>query len=120
MDYDLYCRILAQKDVVVEYLDEEISAFRLHKGSKTSMNAPELLKELIQASQRYWPTEFRSDPNTARELSAHIARCQVHHIAAALRRGDPTAVLRSSKSLALGHPIQAAVYACSRILRKPH
>lgn len=118
MDYDLYCRILAREGVTVEYLEEELSAFRLHKDSKTSKNAPDQLRDLAQASQRYWPDEFRSDPKTARDLKAFVAKCQVHQIVAALRKGDAGAALRSVKVLGCARPFHAIAYACSLIAKK--
>ncbi len=52
MDYDFLCRILTR--VQISYLEQAVSRFRLHPGTKTVSHHLEMFVERMKVSQRYW------------------------------------------------------------------
>ena len=113
MDYDLYCRILALPDVQVSYLDQVLSAFRLHPAAKTARAKSRFLTELRSVSRPRWPVEW----NAAGEqlaMDRHSAECSLFQAAQSLRSRD----LRASGSALLAAlrfaPLHAAGFALKR------
>ncbi len=116
MDYDLYCRILRDARTGVHYLDQELSAFRLHDGAKTSRAKAGFIEELREVSQRYWPADWGDAERRA--MDRYSAECSLFQGAEAVRknqwRGGVQAIGR-----ALGYaPFHAATYAARRIFGK--
>jgi glycosyltransferase involved in cell wall biosynthesis len=52
MDYDLLCRILQR--TAVAYSPQPVARFRLHPGSKTSLQHHAMFREQMDVSKRYW------------------------------------------------------------------
>ncbi len=87
MDYDLYCRMLADPACRVTYLDKELSAFRLHNAAKTSRAKAAFLTELRQVSQRYWLTAGL-EHDERRAMDRYSAECALFQGVEAARRRD--------------------------------
>jgi len=114
MDFDLYCRILAAPDCRVNYLDEEISAFRLHDDAKTSRSKPGFLTELRQVSQRYWPADWGREER--RSMDRYSAECSIHHASEAIRKhhwATSTSAVGSAFTYA---PIHAVAFVGGKLL----
>lgn len=118
MDYDLYCRLLMQSGLRVEYLTAELSAFRLHKRSKTSTAKSAFLKEQFRVSQRYWPEEYRTDPDIVGQVQNYVTECQVHNFASALKEGRLREALQCLAFLKSGNATHAAAYTFLRLLKR--
>lgn len=106
MDYDLYCRMLAERGVRVVCVPEAISAFRLHPGSKTERAKADFLKEQRDVSRRYWEAGGLVAREETPAMDMYSARCTVYQAASALRRRD---VLGSVRSLgnAIGYAVKS-------------
>lgn len=70
MDYDLLCRLLARVSVV--YTNSVVARFRVHAGSKTSVDAEvKGMLENIEVSMRYWSLLPRELRQTCERGSTH-------------------------------------------------
>lgn len=116
MDYDLYCRMLAAPDCRVHYLEEEISAFRLHEDAKTSRFKPGFLTELRQVSQRYWPADWGREER--RSMDRYSAECSIHHASEAIRKHQWATSTNAVGSAFTYAPIHAAAFAGGKLLER--
>lgn len=83
MDYDLYCRILRQPSSKVVFIDQEISAFRLHHQSKTNTVKAGFISELRMVSKRYWPQDWANQVRG--DMDRYSAECSLHQAAEAFK-----------------------------------
>jgi glycosyltransferase involved in cell wall biosynthesis len=95
MDYDLYCRMLGVKGVLVAVVPEVISAFRLHQESKTETAKAGFLEEQRRVSKRYWASGGFAERAEASKMDIYSSRCTVYQAASALRRMDLLETIRS-------------------------
>lgn len=86
MDYDLYCQMLAQPGATVAYLNQPISAFRLHPHAKTSRHKTKFLAEQRAVSQRYWEQAGFDQDSTQQAMDKYCAACGVFHAAELIRK----------------------------------
>lgn len=113
MDFDLYCRILALPNVVVRYIEEDITAFRVHGEAKTSRFKSEFLAELREVSRRYWPTTWGREQR--RSMDRYSAECALFQASEALRKREWSAGA-GAIGAALGYaPLHAVGFAGRRI-----
>lgn len=113
MDYDLYCRMLAVPGCQVQFLEEAISAFRLHEDAKTSRAKAAFIREMRAISQRYWPAAWGAGERG--EMDRYSGECSVSQAAEAFRRHDWNEGLRSvARSLAYA-PVASTRFAWGRL-----
>jgi hypothetical protein len=115
MDYDLYCRILALPDCRVQFLQQPLSAFRLHAEAKTSAQRPLFLNEQTLVSRRYWQDAGLDPSSCERELREYTARCRFHQGIDCLRQKKlREGILRLGEGISVA-PFSFLGHAASRL-----
>lgn len=117
MDFDLYCRMLAEPGMRVHYLPRTLSAFRLHAEAKTSRAKPGFTDELRWVARQHWE-KAGLDASDARDMNRYCAECSLHQGMESFRGGRLAAALRGVARAVAFAPFHAGRYAIQRILRK--
>ena len=88
MDFDLYTRLLSQRGVRVQYIDEVVSGFRIHQEAKTSRAKAAFLTELRRVSRSHWPTNWNYEAEQS-AMDRYCAECSIFQAAANIRGRQP-------------------------------
>lgn len=116
MDYDLYCRILAQQDIKLTYLPQPLSAFRLHDSAKTARFKSKFLEEQHQIFDQNLPMLHFTKKDRL-DLNRYMAKCNLHNAVDSCRKYDLDTGLQSLLNGIKADPSYFCYYAITRIFR---
>jgi glycosyltransferase involved in cell wall biosynthesis len=111
MDYDLYCRMLRIPYVKVVYVEDILSGFRLHSGTKTSTQRLNFLMEQRKVSRSHWLAAGINEMEAQDEMDRYSAGVLVHQAAEAVRRGAVKQALKIMGELMHTSPLHGLKYA---------